>query len=775
VILIKHEVLLSSKQERSIMGDIERLPSPGMLELEENHWTGQHCWGTFQQEFKAFVEVTGVTDVRRLLPITEWIWYYNRTKLLGDVIAGLTVGLMLIPQGMAYAAIAGLPAVYGLYGGFMGVIVYAFTGTSKDITNGPTALMSLIVAHGLPHLPHPPIDPLTNETLSNPCFDIDNLNEKYCCQDGTDYLCTPVNLAIALSLATGIVQIGMGLLNFGVIIDFIGFPVLNGFTTAAAVKIFSSQVKHIFGLSNIDGSTFVSTWEGIILGLPDTRWQDLVIGVLCLILTFGLEKLKEKYTISKNDSKKDYFLWLAGTARNAIVVVVGIIVASVVSTVTKDDTTFSLIRDIPQGLPEVKNPFQGLTGEDYAAVWSYSIVTALLGYLECIAIGKAFATKGGYDLDSTQELRAIGLGNLVNSFFQGYPITGSFSRTAVNAASNAQTPLSGAMCALTVIIALVALTDVFYFIPKAALAAMIIMSVVHMIDIAALRRIARVSKYDLFIWLWVFFCCVFWNLEYGIGTGVGWSILFSTWKARTQKLERIERDDDFDLWLPNPQYHMRGLEHVWGPQFVKNIKPENILVLKVTGSIEFAMASTFRDRLMTITKYYRNCTENRTIIIDMSSVAHIDYTGVMAFEDVLNDMKPAIRNFSEGKALIPKQCKGCSLHLARLQPQVLVALKSTNILGHHVPGTNIQKGIWRLNVHRSIDIAIAASVQRIRDIEDYFPYPWLTPTEKPYELITGTMLEGRDGQNWIVSDVAKGKRMWTRLPRGTAAFRMTEI
>eukprot|EP00040_Diaphanoeca_grandis_P038032 m.254289 g.254289 ORF g.254289 m.254289 type:complete len:760 (+) comp33914_c1_seq4:281-2560(+) len=750
--------------------------SPGMLALEKRYKPLGY-FGAVKQELVTFIEVTGITDIKRVLPITTWITQYNVSKGIGDLIAGLTVGMMLIPQGMAYANIAGLPAVYGLYGAFMGLLVYALTGTSKDVSNGPTALMSLIVAHGLPHLEHPPHDPVTNETMFNPCYDVANLNTSYCCQDGEDFLCTPVNLAIGLSLATGLVQIGMGLLNFGVIIDFIGFPVLNGFTSAAAVTIFSSQVKHIFGLSNIDGTTFITTWEGIFNGLPDTRWQDFIMGVFCMLLTYFLERVKTKYTLTKGDSRKHYFLWLAGTARNAIIVVVGIVIAAIVSESTGDDTQFNLIRDVPSGLPEIVNPFDGLGGDDVSAVWSYSIVTALLGYLESVAIGKAFATKGGYDLDPTQELRAIGLGNVVNSFFQGYPITGSFSRTAVNAASGSQTPLSGLVTALIVIIALVALTEVFYFIPKAALAAMIIMSVVHMVDIAALRRIAKVSKADLFIWLWVFLCCVFWNLEYGIGTGVGWSIIFSSWKARTQRLERLERDDMFGQWLPEPKYHTRGLENVWGPNFVMDANsPPNIIVIKITGSIEFAMASTLRDRMQTITKYFRDDKVNKSIIIDMSAVSHIDYTGVMAFEDILEDMKPAVRNCIEGKHQVKRNCLGVSLHLATLQPSMLVALKNCMRLGHHVPGTNIQKGLWRLNVHRTIDLAIQATHQRDLDIVEYFPFPWLTPDDKPHELETSDIRVGQDDKDWIVKETDHNKKYWARtITDKKSAYQITKI
>ena len=228
-------------------------------------------------------------------------------------------------------------------------------------------------------------------------------------------------------------------------------------------------------------------------------------------LTYFFERVKKYYTPIKGDSKKNYAFWLSGTARNALVVGIGLVVARIVAA-TNDDRVFNLVRDVPSGLPEAQNPLGG--DIDIGEVFVAAIVAALIGYLESIAIGKTFAQKEGYQIDPTQELRALGFANIVGSFFQAYPMTGSFSRTAVQNASDAKTPLAGAFTGLLVVISLVLLTPVFFYIPKAALAAIIMMSVVHMVDIDSVKSIWKNKPRDLLVWMTSFLLCLLWNLEY---------------------------------------------------------------------------------------------------------------------------------------------------------------------------------------------------------------------------------------------------------------------
>lgn len=708
-------------------------------------------------EVKGCVEIAGFADPKRVLPITQWLPNYSKSKLVGDLIAGITVGIMLLPQGMAYSTVAGLPPIYGLYGAYMGLIVYCFTGTSKDVTSGPTALMSLIVSHSF--------DPLEKPTFDNPCSSV--VDQGFCCQDGDDYLCTPVNLAIALSFVTGIYQLGMGILNLGWVIDFIGFPVLNGFTSAAAVTIFTSQIKFILGLSEIRRD-FAEACEDIVNKIEDSRWQDVVMGFGCIFLTFYLEQVAKKYGPRKYDTKADYIKWLCGTARNSIVIVVAIIVARIVAAV-EDDLVFSLIREVPSGIGNPVNPLDGVTSSELSKVWPAAIVTSTLGFLESIAIGKAFAQKDNYDLDPTQELRALGLGNFVNSFFQGYPITGSFSRTAVNNASHVQTPMAGLVTGAIVIISLYALTDVFFYIPKASLGAIIMMSVVHMISFNEVRRIAHVNPVDLLIWLTSFLGCLFWSLEFGILLAVGVSILFSAGSGRSQRLERLQRDNVLGIWEPDEDYKIKGLARDWAPLFVANTV-NNVIVLKIAGNLEFVACTVFKDRLAAISKNLMSDERVGAIVLDMSSVTEIDYTGVQALEYVLGETRPARRTVpgevadaanTEGKkvkkVMVAQNQMGVQVHLACLQGPVFRRLKVANMFGG-----DLTIGQWKAFHHGTIDVAIREIPETVELCEKKYPFPWMAPLNKSLYLEIGATAIGQDDKTWIVAMNRRKKKIWTR-------------
>lgn len=721
-----------------------------------------------------FIELAGFLDAKRMFPITTWIHTYDKTKAIGDLIAGVTVGIMLLPQGMAYSSIAGLPPVYGLYSAYMGLIVYCFTGTSKDITTGPTALMSLIVSHSFEKLPKPGFINGTEIEFDNPCSAV--IDDTVCCTDGDDYLCTPVNMAIALSFVTGIYQVAMGFLNFGFVIDFIGFPVLNGFTTAAAVTIFTSQIKYILGLSDIRRN-FVEALEDIFSKLDQTRYQDVLMGLACILLTVWLEKVKAKYTPRKDDSRRDYIWWLCGTARNSLVIVFAIIIARIVAAVD-NDKVFSLIRDVPAGLDSPGYPMSKLKDDEVGVVWQQGVVTAMLGFLESIAIGKAFAQKDGYDLDNTQELRALGLGNLVNSFFQAYPITGSFSRTAVNNASNVQTPMAGLITGAIVVIALYALTPVFFYIPKASLGAIIMMSVVHMVSVEEVKRIARVNPLDLIVWATSFLACLFWSLEFGILLACGVSILFSSINIRQQKLERLKKDYTYDIWVPDDVYHTRGLGPSWAPHFIEGVT-NNFIVIKCTGSLEFVATSVFKDRISYITKYLLNEDHVMSVVIDMSSVPKVDYTGVQALEYALKEMRPGVRKIQtvdeNGKRVtIRKRMRGIRLHLAHMQGPVLRTLKKALLFGAQHRHGNMLMGEWKASHHATIDYAVKDLGGESEEAEDNFPFSWMAPDKKPiYEDVDANAI-GQDDKTWVIKLDDNKKKIWTRLKLGPAIFKSTE-
>ncbi|XP_073246332.1 sodium-independent sulfate anion transporter-like isoform X1 [Porites lutea] len=503
--------------------------------------------------------------LHRYLPITYWLPHYNSESLLRDIIAGTTVGLMVVPQGLAYATIAGLPLQYGLYSAFMGCFVYCLFGSSKDVTLGPTAIMSLMVEHFA-----------KGEPL----------------------------LAVALTLYCGIVQLFLGTFRLGFLVRFISLPVISGFVSAAAIIIGFGQVKSLLGLQHIPRAFFpnvVQTFRHI----KETNPWDLLLGSCCIVILIVLKKLNriewdknEPVTRLQQICRK--FLWILTTARNALVVLCAAAVVKAVQSATGNMDTFTLTAEVEPGIPDIRVP--ALSFEVDNATLSASevlkdlgpglVVVPLIGFLESIAIAKAFGRKNRYSVDASQELIALGIANCVSSFVSSYPVTGSFSRTAVNAQSGVATPAGGIFTGAIVLLALGVLTPSFKYIPKASLAALIMSSVVTMIEYHILPNIWKVRRIDLIPLIITFFGC-FYDIEVGILTGIGVALcilLYRTiWPAVT-----VISQGDFILLKINGNLNYPGVEHVVSEiQAASDTDPPPpgiVIDFSVVTSIDFTVA-----------------------------------------------------------------------------------------------------------------------------------------------------------------------------------------
>ncbi|PBC26294.1 Sodium-independent sulfate anion transporter [Apis cerana cerana] len=393
--------------------------------------------------------VTSGFNLRQLLlrriPILAWIPQYSSSKLLQDILAGLTVGLTAIPQGIAYAIVAGLPAQYGLYSSFMGCFVYLVFGSCKDITVGPTAIMALLSQHHVIRL-------------------------------GED-------IAVLLCFLTGCVIFLMGLLHLGFLVEFVSMPVISGFTNAAAIIIGTSQLGTLLGLSGRSDS-FIDAIAKVVNHFDKITFWDPLLGFCSMILLVCLKKLPGK----KTGTVSEKFMWVTSLARNAVVVIFGIILNY--SLFSYGIKIFKSTGNITEGLPPFAPPpfslvkgnhtynFEELIGE----LGSTVISVPLIAILESIAIAKAFARTliicpaKGKTVDANQEMLALGLCNIFGSFSRSMPTTGSFTRTAVNNASGVKTPMGGLITGCLVLLACGLLTSTFEFIPKATLAAVIIVA-----------------------------------------------------------------------------------------------------------------------------------------------------------------------------------------------------------------------------------------------------------------------------------------------------------
>jgi len=507
----------------------------------------------------------------RKVPILEWAPKYTLNYFLSDAIAGTTVALTVIPQGIAYAIVAGLPPQYGLYSAFMGGFVYCIFGSSKDITVGPTAIMSLMTA-------------------------------EYAATGHGSGAATPPELAILLAFTTGIVVFLFGILKFGFLIEFFSVPVIAGFTSAAAISIASGQVEKLLGLT-IKNSTdipgVVGDYVNVFENIESFRWQDFVLGTISMVILLLLRELKNVTWFKEVDPEtaesatwcQSYWarksplvrkiaekaIWFTSIARNAIIVVISLLIAYLLDAESAlDDTTFTLTGNITSGFPNVGLPPFSYEedGHEYnftdmlSKLNSALIIIPIIAILENVAIAKAFA--GGKHVDASQEMIALGLCNFAASFFQAYPTTGSFSRTAVNNASGVKTTAGGVFTGLVVILALVVLMPACAFIPKATLAAVIITAVIFSVEFEYIMPMLRSKKTDLFCAFVTFCCCLFWALEWGILVGVGVHVLFIMWDTAHPNL-RVQREH---LSGPGTAYIVIRVDRSWifpSVQYVRNI------------------------------------------------------------------------------------------------------------------------------------------------------------------------------------------------------------
>ncbi|UWX55649.1 SulP family inorganic anion transporter [Maribacter litopenaei] len=351
--------------------------------------------------------------VKRFLPFLQWATTYKRAYFTKDLIAGLTVGIVLVPQGMAYAMIAGLPPVYGLYTALIPVLAYVLLGTSRKVAMGPVAMDSLLVAAALG------------------TFAITNV---------ADYIA----LAVVLVLIVGATQFLLGIFRMGFLVNFLSKPVISGFTSAAAIIIMVSQLKHLLGISVPNSNHFHEIVNLTFQQMGHTNLFDLGLGMVGILIILGFRKWKKSFPAV------------------LLVVVLGILAVYYLGL---DAYGMKLVGEVPSGLPSFTLP--KITFENIQSLWPMGIALALVGYLETISIGKAMEEKSGEEtIDPNQELIALGTSNILGSFFQGYASTASFSRSAINQESGAKTNLAGLFSVILVVLTLLFFTPIFQYLPN---------------------------------------------------------------------------------------------------------------------------------------------------------------------------------------------------------------------------------------------------------------------------------------------------------------------
>ncbi|PWN44340.1 sulfate permease, partial [Ceraceosorus guamensis] len=517
-----------------------------------------------------------------LFPFTKWILSYNSQWMIGDLIAGITVGLVVVPQSMSYAQVALLPPEYGLYSSFVGVVIYVLFATSKDVTIGPVAVMSLQTANVIRHV-----------------------MEKTNAYEGR-----PQVIASALAFICGVVTLGIGLLRLGWIVEFIPQPAVAGFMTGSAFTIAAGQVPKLMGLSAVKTSGS-ATYEVIIdtlKALPNTT-IDAAFGLTALFFLYFVRWVCT--AIPRRYPKLARTCFFISVFRNAFVIIIltaasRIWLGPTVARNPKAKLPISILKKVPRGFQHIGQP--ELSTQIFSDMASEIPVSTIVLLLEHIAISKSFGRLNNYKINPNQELVAIGVTNMVGPTFGAYAATGSFSRSAIKSKSGVRTPLAGWVTAIIVLIAIYALTGTFFWIPNAALAAVIIHAVTDLIaPLSVAYKFWLVSPFELFIFLGAVILSIFVNLEAGVYFSVGASLvllLVRIARPRGKWLGRVRVHNE-DRTRPSSHPAHRDiflpLEHKDGlrdPSVFVERPPPGVLIWKFEEAFTYPNASHLADVLI---------------------------------------------------------------------------------------------------------------------------------------------------------------------------------
>lgn len=509
--------------------------------------------------------------MRNIFPFLQWLSNYKKTDLAKDGLAGFIVGIILVPQGMAYAMIVGLPPVYGLYAALVPVIVYALMGTSRQLAVGPVAMDSLLVAAGLGAL-----------SISG--------TENY------------ISLVLLLALMVGAIQFILGILRMGFLVNFLSRPVISGFTSAAAIIIMFSQLKHLLGAPIARSNKFHQLVINALEALPKMNVYDFGIGLVGILIIILLKKINKKIPSI------------------LIVVVLGILGVYFIG---YEEYSIIILGTVPSGLPSFKIPDISL--DTISMIWPVALTLALIGYLEAISIGKSMEEKSGVEtINPNKELLALGTSNILGSFFQSFPITGSFSRSAVNQSAGAKTNLAGLFSVITVIMTLLFLTPLFFYLPKAIFASIIMVSVFSLIDVGYAKKLWKYRKDEFLVLLITFLSTLFIGITQGILFGVLMSLLLMVY--RTSKP------------------HFAVLGKIEGTEYYKNINRykeelevrDDLLVVRFDSQLYFGNSAYFKNQL------FENIEEKgenlKAVVLNAEAINYIDSTAANMLLKVIQEI-----------------------------------------------------------------------------------------------------------------------------------------
>ena len=512
------------------------------------------------------------------LPIITWGREYSRAALSNDLMAALIVTIMLIPQSLAYALLAGLPAEAGLYASIVPILLYTVFGTSRALAVGPVAVVSLMTAAALSNI----------------------------VEQGT------MGYAVAaLSLAglSGVMLLAMGLFRLGFIANFLSHPVIAGFITASGIIIAASQLKHIFGIE-AHGHNLLELVVSLTTHLAETNFITATIGIAATAFLFWVRKGLKPLLVQLG----------LGTTLTGVLVKTGPVVVVVATTFAVwafglADFGVKIVGKVPQSLPPFTLPSfsPALLGQLLLPAFLISII----GFVESISVAQTLAAKKRQRIDPDQELIGLGAANIGASLTGGFPVTGGFSRSVVNFDAGAETPAAGAFTAIGLAIAAIALTPLIYFLPKATLAATIVVAVLSLVDFSILKRSWNYSKTDFAAVLATILLTLVLGVEAGVSAGVGLSILLHLYKSSKPHIAEVGL-------VPGTEHYRNVLRH-------DVITDPTIVTLRVDESLYFANARFLEDKIQNRVAKDKVI---RHVVLQCSAINEIDLSALESLEAV---------------------------------------------------------------------------------------------------------------------------------------------
>jgi sulfate permease, SulP family len=519
---------------------------------------------------------------KKLLP--DWFKQYQSAWLAGDVIAGAIVTVMLIPQSLAYAMLAGLPPQAGLYASLLPIFAYALFGSSMTLAVGPVAVASLMTATALA--------PLASA-------------------GSVDYAA----LAVILSLLSGVMLFVFGLLRLGFLAYFLSHPVISGFISGSAVIIAIGQLKYIFGIQTPRGG-IITTLNGLVQGLPTLNVTTTFLGCGALLFLFFARRYLA--TVLKQVGLSAKSADLSAKLAPMLVVIVATLIVQLGQ--LDQQELVSVVGSVPSGLPSLAIPTIEL--HDIQALWLPALLISLVGFVESVSVAQSLALKRNQRITPNKELLGIGAANIASALSGGYPVTGGFARSVVNFSAGANTPAAGVVSAILMAVVVAVATSWFYYLPHAVLAATIIVAVIGLIDFKTLQQSWHYDRADAISLILTFLGVIFLGVEEGIVIGVVLSLAVVVWRSSRPHMAVVGR-------VPGTE-HFRNIDR-------HDVELANgLIALRIDESIYFANAQVLEDKIESLVA---ESTDTRAVLLIMSAVNQLDSTALGMLDELEKNLQ----------------------------------------------------------------------------------------------------------------------------------------